>query len=37
MMVCFFNFAFPAELSAKEVLPLPETKPDPASAQKGQK
>ena len=26
MMVCFFNFAFPAELSTKEVLPVPETK-----------
>jgi hypothetical protein len=26
MMVCFFNFAFPAELSTTEVLPVPETK-----------
>ena len=35
MMVCFFNFAFPAQLSAKEVLPLPTT--DAPLAQKGQK
>jgi hypothetical protein len=35
MMVCFFNLAFPAELSAKEVLPLPT--PDAGVAQKGQK
>jgi hypothetical protein len=35
MMVCFFNVAFPAELSAKEVLPLPKT--DTAAAQKDQK
>ena len=35
MMVCFFNLAFPAQLSAKEILPLP--KHDAAVAQKGQK
>ena len=34
MMVCFFNVAFPATLSAKEVLPLPKT--DAALAQKSQ-
>ena len=35
MMVCFFNVAFPAQLSAKEVLPLPNA--DTAAAQKNQK
>jgi Copper type II ascorbate-dependent monooxygenase, C-terminal domain len=35
MMVCFFNLAFPADLPAKEVLPLPKT--DAALAQKDQK
>jgi hypothetical protein len=34
MMVCFFNLAFPAELSPKEVLPLPKI--DASLAQKGQ-
>jgi mono/diheme cytochrome c family protein len=37
MMVCFFNVAFPAELSAKEILPLPKPKDDADVAQKGQK
>jgi mono/diheme cytochrome c family protein len=32
MMVCFFNFAFPANVSAKEILPLP--KADAAVARK---
>jgi len=32
MMVCFFNFAFPSNISAKEILPLP--KADAAVAQK---
>jgi mono/diheme cytochrome c family protein len=35
MMVCFFNVAFPANLSAKDILPLPK-KPDATEAQKGQ-
>ena len=35
MMVCFFNLAFPAELSAKEILPLPKS--SPGIAQNGQK
>jgi hypothetical protein len=35
MMVCFFNLAFPAELSARDVLPLPT--PNAGVAQKGQK
>jgi mono/diheme cytochrome c family protein len=30
MMVCFFNFAFPANVSAKEILPLPQADADVA-------
>jgi hypothetical protein len=37
MMVCFFNLAFPAELSAKDILPPVETKTDAALTPKGQK
>jgi len=36
MMVCFFNVAFPAEVSAKDILPLPATE-SRALAGKGQK
>jgi hypothetical protein len=35
MMVCFFNVAFPADLSARELLPLPTA--DTALAEKHQK
>jgi mono/diheme cytochrome c family protein len=37
MMVCFFNVAFPAQLSAKDILPLPKPKAAADVAQKGQK